>query len=101
MKIKLKLFVVSFLIPFLAFSQQPDTLIKKLDSLNKKADSAGKQLNNINKEAYNEQTKITFSGYFILLGSDLKQEITGPFHWHKKDWGKFAKLAVIGAGLAF
>jgi len=51
-------------------AQKPDTLIKKLDSLSKKADSAGKQKNNINTTAYNENTKITFSSYFILLGSD-------------------------------
>jgi len=80
-------------------AQKPDTLIKKLDSLSKKADSAGKQHNNINTAAYNENTKITFSSYFILLGSDLKQEFTAPFHWTGKDWGRFAKFAVIGGTL--
>jgi membrane-associated phospholipid phosphatase len=84
------------------FAQQTDTLIKKLDSLNKKADSAGVQQNNIREEAYNEETKINFKTYFILLGSDFKQQVTAPFHLTKRDWlniGKFGVVAV-GVGLA-
>jgi membrane-associated phospholipid phosphatase len=77
------------------YSQRPDTLIKKLDSLNKKTDSAGKQINNISDTAYNKNTKLTFSSYFILLGSDLKQEFTAPFHWTGKDWLHFGQFAVI------
>ncbi|MEP6597336.1 MAG: phosphatase PAP2 family protein [Ginsengibacter sp.] len=61
-------------------AQQPDTLIHKLDSLNIKTDSAGGQKNNINPAAYNATTRITFPGYFILLGSDFKQQLTAPFH---------------------
>ncbi len=95
------LIVVLILVPFIGFSQKPDTLIKKLDSLSKKTDSAGKQNNNINEAAYNENTKITFSSYFILLGSDLKQEITAPFHLTRKDWGRVAKFAVVEGGLFF
>lgn len=87
--------VILFFISVDGFSQKPDTLIKKLDSLSNKADSAGKQNNNINPSAYNENTKLTFPSYFILLGSDLKQEFTAPFHWTGKDWGRFAKFAVI------
>lgn len=79
-------------------AQKPDTLIKKLDSLSKKTDSAGGQVNNTSATAYNEATKITFPSYFILLGSDLKQAFTKPFHMTKRDWittGKF--LIVAGA----
>lgn len=83
------------------FSQQPDTLIKKLDSLSIKNDSTGKQLNNTTEGAYNEQTKITFKTYFILLGSTLKQEFTKPFHMNKREWGKFGIFAVAAGGLAF
>ena len=72
------------LLPLAAFSQKTDTLIKKLDSLNKQ-DTVGRQLNDINKTAYNKGTKINFKSYFILLGSDLKQEITAPFHIRRKD----------------
>jgi membrane-associated phospholipid phosphatase len=93
--------IACLLLPAVGFSQKPDTLIKKLDSLSKKTDSAGKQNNIINKAAYNENTKITFSSYFILLGSDLKQEITAPFHLTHKDWIKVGGFALIEGGLFF
>lgn len=84
------------------FSQQPDTLIKKLDSLSLQKDSlGGKQQNNISSEAYNEQTKITFKSYFILLGSTLKQEFTKPFHMKKRDWRKFGAFALATVALGF
>jgi membrane-associated phospholipid phosphatase len=79
------------------FSQKTDTLIKKLDSL--ETDKTKDQKNTTNRSAYNEQTKITFKNYFILLGSDLKQEFTAPFHFTKKDWLKFGALAVTEAAL--
>ena len=95
----LVLFILS--LPVTGFSQQKDTLINKLDSLNKKTDSAGKQVNNINPIAFNESTKLTFNSYFILLGSDLKQEITKPFHMTGKDWGRLGKFVVVAGALTF
>ena len=77
---------------------QVDTLVKKLDSLRIQKDSAGIQLNNTEKSAYNKNTGFTFSSYFILLGSDLKQEITAPFHFKKRDWLKVGEVG-LGAGL--
>ena len=95
-----KLLTAVFIVLSLSiFSQKPDTLIKKLDSLSRKTDSAGGQTNNINKTAYNENTRITFSSYFILLGSDLKQEFTAPFHFTRKDWGTFGKFVLIEGAL--
>jgi hypothetical protein len=85
MKYKIVVALVFFL-PLIGFTQQPDTLIKKLDSLNKKSDSAGGQVNNINEKAYNAVTKINVPTYFILLGSDLKQQVTAPFHASRRDW---------------
>ncbi|MBO9682237.1 MAG: phosphatase PAP2 family protein [Flavisolibacter sp.] len=82
------------------FTQQPDTLIKKLDSLSKKTDSAGGQVNNTNPAAYNEATKITFPSYFILLGSDLKQAFTKPFHMTREDWFTAGKFAVVAGGVS-
>jgi len=85
-------------ISFSGFSQKPDTLIKKLDSLSRKTDSANGQKNNTAPSAYNANTKLNFASYFILLGSDIKQEFTKPFHMTKRDWGKFAAFAgAIGA----
>ncbi len=88
-------------LPCAAFSQQPDTLINKLDSLSKRTDSAGGQINNIAPKAYNENTRITFNSYFILLGSDLKQSFTKPFHMSGKDWGNLGKFAVVVGALSF
>src|ERR1051326_805686 len=72
--------------------QKTDTLSKKLDSL--QAGKNGPQNNITKPAAYNEQTRINFKSYFILLGSDLKQEFTAPFHFGKKDWLKFGGFAL-------
>lgn len=87
--------------PVAGFSQKTDTLINKLDSLSKKTDSAGHQLNNIAPKAYNENTQLTFKTYFVLLGSDLKQSFTKPFHMKKKDWGNLGKFALVAGALSF
>ena len=81
-----RLLYLLFFIPMIGLAQQPDTLIKKLDSLSQKTDSAGGQINNINEDAYNYATKINVPTYFILLGSDLKQQVSAPFHLTKRDW---------------
>jgi membrane-associated phospholipid phosphatase len=87
------------------FAQVPkvpaDTLIKKLDSLSQKTDSAGFQQNNINPVAYNDITKLTGREYFILLGSNLKQGFTKPFHMTRRDWGIFGKFAVVAVAVGF
>jgi len=80
---------------------QVDTLVKKLDSLRIQKDSTGVQNNIIKDTAYNKNTRLTFSSYFILLGSDLKQEITGPFHFKKKDWLRTGKIVLTTAALMF
>jgi membrane-associated phospholipid phosphatase len=87
------------LISVFTFAQKPDTLIKKLDSLSKKTEE-GKQINNTQPSAYNEATKFTFPSYFILLGSDLKQAFTKPFHMHGKDWRSAGGFALVAGGLA-
>ena len=89
------------LIPIVGFTQQKDTLIKKLDSLSKKKDSAGGQIIDINPKAYNERTKLTFNSYFILLASDLQHEFTKPFHMTRRDWRNFGKFAVVTVALGF
>jgi membrane-associated phospholipid phosphatase len=87
------------LLSTLTFAQKPDTLIKKLDSLSKQTDSAGKQSNNISPAAYNEATRLNFSTYFILLGSDLKQAFTKPFHMTTRDWVTTGKFALVFGGV--
>lgn len=95
------LLCLGLLLPFAGFSQQPDTLIKKLDSLDRKEDRAGGQVNNIHPGAYNENTRITLPGYFILLGSDLKQAFTKPFHMTGGDWRKTGQFALALGALSF
>jgi membrane-associated phospholipid phosphatase len=73
--------------------QQPDTLAHKLDSLNKKTDTTGGQKNVINPKAYTENTQITFPTYFVLLGSDLKQQFTAPFHQTGREWARIGAYA--------
>jgi membrane-associated phospholipid phosphatase len=102
MRFKFRWFLfLALSLPCAAFSQKTDTLINKLDSLSKRTDSAGGQINNIAPKAYNENTRITFNSYFILLGSDLKQSFTKPFHMSGKDWGNLGKFAVVAGALSF
>jgi membrane-associated phospholipid phosphatase len=88
--------LVSVLFCSYCFAQKTDTLVKKLDSLN--TNKTGPQKNVTSASAYNEQTKLNFKSYFILLGSDLKQEFTAPFHWKVRDWALFG--AFVGVEIA-
>ncbi len=98
---KIKLILLLFLSAPIAGFAQADTLLNKLDSLSKKTDSAGFQVNNIEPKSYNENTQITFKSYFILLGSDLKQSFTKPFHMSKKDWSNLGKFTLATVALSF
>ncbi len=94
--------ISSFNSAFAQVPQQADTIVKKLDSLAKKTDSAGYQVNNTKESAYNDITKLSGRDYFILLGSNLKQSFTKPFHMTKTDWKKFGifSAAMIAVGFA-
>jgi membrane-associated phospholipid phosphatase len=98
-----KVFITGILVCFTmaGFAQQPDTLIKKLDSLSKKTDTTGGQKNNTAPAAYNQATQLDVPTYFILLGSDIKQAFTKPFHMKKRDWKYIGAAAVIAGGLTF
>jgi membrane-associated phospholipid phosphatase len=78
-----------------------DTVFKKLDSLSKKTDSAGTQINNIKPQAYNDITKLNARDYFILLGSNMKQSFTKPFHMTRRDWFSFGKFAAVTIATGF
>ena len=99
----MRIILLSICLSFISaagFGQQKDTLIRKLDSLSQKTDSAGKQINNTMEAAYNPQTILTFKTYFLLLGSNIKQSFTKPFHMTGKDWGKFGAFAIAAGGLS-
>ena len=97
-----KLFLIVFVSVLTSngFGQVKDTLIRKLDSLSQKTDSAGKQINNTTEAAYNEETILSFKTYFLLLGSNLKQGFTKPFHMRGREWGKFGVFALATGTLA-
>jgi len=95
---RLQLFLTAFLIlSARTYAQQTDTLIHKPGSLHNQNDSSGGGANNINPSAYNENTRISFPDYFILLGSDFKQQITAPFHLNNRD---LVKVGAFAGGIA-
>lgn len=100
---RLLLPILIILYSSIATAQVPkaDTLVKKLDSLARKTDSAGTQVNNINPAAYNDVTKLNGRTYFILLGSNIKQTFTKPFHMRKRDWKHLGIFAAAAVGLGF
>jgi membrane-associated phospholipid phosphatase len=96
-----KLLLVLFLFcSATGLAQNTDTLIKKLDSMHKHEEKPGNKPEiDVNKNDYTYQTNITPKAYFVLLGTDLVQEVTGPFHAPKKTWIKVGEFAVIEAAL--
>ncbi|MDB5014568.1 MAG: phosphatase family protein [Daejeonella sp.] len=92
---------ILILISTAAYSQKTDSLGKKLDSLSHKTDSVGHQTNVIKPSAYNENTKITTPTYFILLGSDIKQQFLAPFTTNKKGWAKVGMFTLMAGALSF
>ncbi len=81
--------------------QQPDTLIRKLDSARIKTNET-RQRNVITKTAYNENTRITFRNDFVLLASDVKQQVSKPFHMTKERLEKGLPSVVLAiAALTF
>lgn len=101
MKKSLLLVSFYFAIPLAIFCQQTDSLFNKLDSLSQKTDSAGGQVNNISPRAYNGETQLNFKSYFVLLGSNVKQSFTKPFHMTGRDWSNLGKFALVAGALSF
>jgi membrane-associated phospholipid phosphatase len=93
-------FFCLLLLPFTASAQQKDTLIKKLDSLNQQRPELKRgNRDSIRREFYNQKTRITFPVYWTLLGSDLKQQVTAPFHAKPRDWARTAAVVAITGGV--
>src|SRR4051794_27961703 len=91
-----------FLLHSSVFAQNTDTLTKKLDSMAKEPDRPRKRQElDVNKTDYTARTNITPKSYIVLLGTDLTQEITGPFHAQKRTWIRAGEWALIEGGLLF
>jgi membrane-associated phospholipid phosphatase len=79
-----------------SYSQNTDTLLKKLDSLEVRGDTTI----NTDPSAYTKATQLTPKTYFILLGSNFKQLATTPFHLKKKEWTKVGLFSLVAGGVA-
>ena len=98
---QLQVLCIVLLTSFASYAQEPvkaDTLIKQLDSLQEHKDTT---TNNIDPDAYNAKTTLGLKTYFILLGSNLKQQFTAPFHTKGKSWYKVAAFGATIAALTF
>ena len=84
---------------FTALSQ--DSLVIKSDNTSQKEDTSGKQINPINPKADSSKLLMNPKTYLILLGSDLKQEVTKPFHLKKKDWATLGEFTAITVACSF
>jgi len=99
---KIVLLVILSLSGPLCFSQKTDTLAKKLDSMSREPDrSKNRKDLDINKTDYTARTNITPKTYFVLLATDMSQEVTGPFHAQGKTWGKVGGFVLLEGGLLF
>lgn len=60
-----------------------------------------KQISQLDSVPHQSYSLLNFNSYFILLGQNIKQEFTNPFHFRKKDWANFGKYAAITFALSF
>ena len=96
-----RILVVLTFVPVIGYSQQTDTLVKKLDSLSVQQDTLKDQpKNNISSVSY-EAAKLDFRTYSALLVDDVKQQATKPFHTSKKDWLKVGGFAILATAVSF
>ncbi len=95
MNVLTRFLVVLMFIPLIGYSQEADTLTKKVNSLSIQQDTFenGKK-NKLNPNTY-EGAKLDAGTYFTLLGSDFKQQVAKPFHTKGKDWLKVGGFALL------
>ena len=93
----LLLFLVN--IPFIGIAQNYQG--NELDSFHLKPENNFSQIRTIPDSLYQQKSLLNFNSYFILLGNNLKDGFTKPFHLSKKDWGNFGKYAALTIALSF
>src|SRR6478672_2964713 len=100
---KLRLKSLLFILLILSFhfsdAQKAGILFKQMDSLARIADSAKNE--DQDTLMYHSTTRINIPGYFLLLGSNLKQQVTAPFHTSKQGWKKLGAFTVGTIALSF
>lgn len=96
------LLILSFSFSLLTHAQTVDSLARQLDSLHRVQQEAdNKPVLNTDEEDYTSRTNITPRAYVALLGTDLLQEVTGPFHASKRTWVKVGEFALLEGALVF
>ena len=88
-----------FNIPIIGFAQINSD--HKLDSLQVTPGENPSQINLNYDSANSQKSSFYFKSYFSLLGKNLKDGFTKPFHLSKQDWGNFGKYAAITFALSF
>src|SRR4051794_8216803 len=95
-----KLLALLLFIPLMGVAQVRDTLAKNPDSLDIRSDRLNDvSLSHSNLPGY-ENAKLDLGTYFTLLGDDLKQQLTFPFHASRREWVKIGKLALLTGAVA-
>lgn len=95
------LFFCLYLLPFVGFSQQTDSLTNKLDSLKRQTDTTG-QRNLVEPAFYDEKTRVTPKVWSILLMNDFKQQALSPLDINnKRAWLTGATLVGATVGISF
>jgi hypothetical protein len=69
-----------------------DSLVYKSDNPSQKKDTSGEQINPITPKADSSKLPLNPKTYLILLGSDLRQQVTKPFHLKKKRLGNVRRI---------
>lgn len=96
--VKKVLLLLLFSIPVIGFAQNSGN---KLDSLHTIPGDNPSEIN-LNYDSTNPQKPLFhFNSYFSLLGENLKDGFTKPFHLSKRDWGNFGKYAAVTFVLSF
>ncbi|HJW16773.1 MAG TPA: phosphatase PAP2 family protein [Flavisolibacter sp.] len=99
--IKKPLLFISFFLSFhIVNGQSLLSTWKQLDSLSRGTDTAKEKMRISNPER-EATTRINIPVYFILLGSDFKQQLTAPFHTSGKTWKKVGAFGLLTGALAF
>jgi membrane-associated phospholipid phosphatase len=94
--VPLLLLVLSF---HFSDAQKTGILFKQLDSLARLPDTI--KARNLNGAMFSTSVHITIPTYFLLLGSNLKQQWTAPFHTSKTNWKKLGVFAAGTVALSF
>lgn len=83
-----------------AYCQSTGSLLKSPELLLKESSSTASVLNE-SLPANLEEEGLSLHSYFSLLGGNLRQAFTKPFHMNKKDWRNAGAVTAFAIALSF